>query len=79
MAWRQVVKRVFTVATVGIALLIGMTGCDPKGQACNHKGDTLAQGGHVYHCEYDPSVGNTWQYLSVPQPTPFPSGWKPTR
>jgi hypothetical protein len=55
-------KRVFAIAFTWCLLIVSMSACTPKGQPCNHKGDTQATGGTVYHCKYDPSAGgNTWQ------------------
>lgn len=55
------IARIAVAVTFCLAM-VSLSGCDPKGQACPHKGDTKATGGQVYHCKYDPSTGgNTWQ------------------
>lgn len=54
-------KRIVALGFVAGFLMVMLTGCDPKGQACSHKGDVKSSSkGWSRTCTAGPD-GNTWQ------------------
>lgn len=53
-------RRTLTLSAAAAAVLVALTGCNPKGQSCSRPGDLKVSGGTSYVCKSGPR-GNTWQ------------------